>query len=64
MSQHNNSSTVRPQNQAAVFPPRRDYVSLSIKDLIDARDAHQVYLSTLQNVVATAIGRYLIHEDD
>jgi hypothetical protein len=35
-----------------------------MKDLIDARDAYQVYLSTLPNVVATAIGRYLIHEDD
>jgi len=47
-----------------VFPPRRDYISLSVKDLLDARDAYHVYLSTLDNVVATAIGRYLIHEKD
>lgn len=46
------------------FPPRRDYASLSIRDLLDAREAYHVYLSTLENVVATAIGRYLIHEDD
>jgi len=56
--------TRRPVNQPVIFPPRRDYVSLSVKDLIDARDAYHVYLGTLQNVVATAIGRYLIHEDD
>jgi len=46
------------------FPPQRDYASLSIKDLLDAREAYHVYLSTLENVVATAIGRYLIHQDD
>jgi hypothetical protein len=46
------------------FPPRRDYASLSLKDLIEARDAHHVHLSSLENVVATAVGRYLIHERD
>src|SRR5262245_40920150 len=46
------------------FPPRRDYSSLSIRDLLDAREAYHVYLSTLENVVATAIGRYLIYRDD
>ena len=46
------------------FPPRRDYSSLSMRDLLDAREAYHVYLSTLENVVATAIGRYLIHRDD
>lgn len=51
-------------SRPVVFPPRRDYVSLSIKDLLDARDAYHIYLSTLPNVVATAIGRYLIHEKD
>jgi hypothetical protein len=56
--------TRRPTNDVAVFPPRRGYASLSMKDLLDARDAYHVYLSTLENVAATAIGRYLIHEDD
>jgi hypothetical protein len=46
------------------FPPRRDYASLSMQDLLDARDAYHVYLSTLENVAATAIGRYLIRKDD
>jgi len=56
--------TRRPTARAIVFPPRRDYVSLSLKDLLDAREAYHVFLSSLENVVATAIGRYFIHEDD
>ena len=56
--------TRRPASPPRVFPPRRDYASLSIKDLLDARDAYHVHLSTLSNVVATAIGRYFIHEKD
>ena len=56
--------TRRPPGPPAIFPPRRGYVSLSIKDLLDARDAYHVHLSLLDNVVATAIGRYLIHEKD
>jgi hypothetical protein len=56
--------TVLPVSRVRPFPPRRDYASLSIKDLLDARDAYHVYLSTLDNVVATAVGRYLIHKDD
>jgi hypothetical protein len=46
------------------FPPKRDYSSLSVKDLLDARDAYHVHLSHLANVVATAIGRYRIRHDD
>lgn len=56
--------TIRPVSRNTTFPPRRDYSSLSIKDLLDARDAYHLYLSTLDNVVATAIGRYLIHHED
>lgn len=56
--------TRRPPVPSRIFPPRRDYASLSIKDLLDAREAYQVHLSILNNVVATAIGRYCIHEDD
>jgi len=56
--------TRRPQGHVSVFPPRRDYTSLAIKDLLDAREAYHVYLSTVENVVATAIGRYFIHQDD
>src|SRR5712664_3941183 len=51
-------ATTRP------FPPRRDFSSLSMLDLLEAREAYHVYLSGLENVVATAIGRYRIHEKD
>jgi hypothetical protein len=56
--------TSRPPALSRIFPPRRDFASLSIKDLLDAREAYHVHLSILNNVVATAIGRYCIHEDD
>lgn len=64
MRQAMTTQTTRPVSPVQTFPPRRDYASLSIKDLLDARDAYQVYFSSLKNVVATAVGRYLIHEDD
>jgi hypothetical protein len=53
-----------PAPPAPVFPPRRDFSSLSVVDLLQAREAYHVYLASLENVVATAIGRYLIREDD
>ena len=31
--------TGRPKAPARIFPPRRDYASVSIKDLLDAREA-------------------------
>lgn len=46
------------------FPPRRDYSSLSVRDLIEARDAYHLHLAHLTNVTATAVGRYRIHQDD
>jgi len=46
------------------FPPRRDFSSLSVRDLVEARDAYHLHLLHLANVTATAIGRYRIHEDD
>ena len=56
--------TRRPVSSKSVFPPRRDYASLSLKDLLDAREEYHVYLAQLDNVIATAIGRYCIHQDD
>ena len=44
------------------FPPPRDYASLSVRDLLDARDAYHLHLSHLSNVVATAVGRYRTQE--
>lgn len=46
------------------FPPPYRYSSLSIKDLLDARDAYHWHLSHLTNVVSTAIGRYRIRKGD
>lgn len=37
---------------------------LEIKDLLEAREAYHLHLLHLPNVVATAIGRYLIRESD
>ena len=56
--------TRRPVTRARPFPPPRDFSSLSIRDLLDARDAYRVHLSSLENVSATAIGRFLIHKED
>lgn len=56
-------NTVEP-SRPRPFPPRRDYASLSIRDLVEAREAYHVHLSGLENVVATAIGRYRIHNQD
>src|SRR5260221_4483091 len=55
--------SLRPMTPQRSFPPQRDYTSVSVKDLLEAREAYHVYLSTLGNVVATGIGRYLIHEE-
>jgi hypothetical protein len=54
----------RPADLPPPFPPRVDFTSLSLRDLLDARDAYHVHLSHMENVVATAVGRYLIHQDD
>jgi hypothetical protein len=43
---------------------KRDFSSLSIKDLLDAREAYHVHLAHLDSVYATAIGRYLIRDTD
>lgn len=46
------------------FPPRRNFSSLSLKDLLEAREAYHVHLTHLQNVIGTAIGRYRIRAKD
>lgn len=56
----NTSTLSRPRP----FPPRRDFASLSMLDLIEAREAYHVYLSGLENVVATAIGRFRFNAKD
>lgn len=42
----------------------RKFNSLSLRDLIEARDLYHVHLINKRNVIATAIGRYLIRRND
>lgn len=42
----------------------KDFMSLTVRDLLEARDAYHVHLSGLENVEATAIGRYRIRKDE
>ena len=46
------------------FPAKRELRSLSIRDLLEAREAYHLHLAHLENVVATAIGYYRIRRDD
>src|SRR5437762_14386145 len=46
------------------FPPRRNFSSLSVKDLLEAREAYHVHLMHLTNVIGTAVGRYRIRIND
>lgn len=45
-------------------PYARRYASLSISDLLDAREAVHVHFMQMENVFATAIGLYRIRKDD
>jgi hypothetical protein len=43
----------------------KDYFgALRVRDLVEARDAYHVHLMNKSNVVATALGRYLIRDED
>src|SRR5262245_59237144 len=42
----------------------RPFLSLEIRALMDARAAYHLHLAHLDNVFATAVGRYLIRDDD
>ena len=46
------------------FPMKQNIHSLSIKDLLEARELFHTHLYNLQNVVATAIGLYRIRKTD
>ena len=41
-----------------------DFSAVSVRDLLEAREAYHVHLMHLDNVVGTAIGRYLIRKGD
>lgn len=44
--------------------PAKNFSALSLQDLLRARDLFHVHLMNKQNVVATAVGRYLIRKTD
>jgi hypothetical protein len=44
--------------------PLTDFHSLSLRDLLEARDLYHLHLTERKGVVATAIGRYLIRQND
>jgi hypothetical protein len=46
------------------FSRRVDFHALSVQDLAEARDTYHVHLANLENVVGTALGRYLIRRGD
>lgn len=45
-------------------PYARNFASLSLKDLLDAREASHVHFMQMENVFATAIGLYRIRKGD
>ena len=47
-----------------VLNPERNYSSLSVKDLLEARDHYHWHLTHMKNVVGTAVGLYYIRETD
>ena len=53
-----------PVHGGEVVDPRNKFSHLAIRDLIEARDQFHVHLMNKKNVVATAIGRYLIRLTD
>lgn len=46
------------------FIRKREFSSLSVQDLLEARDHYHVHISNLPNVIGTAVGRYRIRKDD
>ena len=46
------------------FGPREDFHSLSVQDLLEARDHYHVHLSHRENVIGTAVGLYRIRVED
>src|SRR5262245_8300475 len=46
------------------FGANVSFSSLSVRDLLDAREAYHVHLTNLENVISTAIGRYRIRRRD
>jgi len=46
------------------FARRTEFKSLTVQDLLEARDRYHVHIANLPHVVGTAVGRYRIRKDD
>jgi len=59
-------STTTTKRSAADRPSgnSRQFSSLSLRDLLDAREMFHVHLMNKRNVIATAVGRYRIRKSD
>src|SRR5262245_42811843 len=49
---------------ADILSTEKNYRSLSLRDLLQARDLYHYHLLNKPNVVGTAVGLYLIRNDD
>jgi hypothetical protein len=55
---------VRRERQRSFSPGEDRFPALSLRDVLEARDAYHVHLLNQPNVVATAVGRYLIRFEE
>ena len=46
------------------FSAHRAFGALSVGDLLEAREHYHVHLSNKENIIATAIGKFLIRKGD
>ena len=53
-----------PADTHRFSPVERRYPSLSLVDVLEARDAYHIHLLSQPNVVATAVGRYLVRAEE
>jgi hypothetical protein len=54
----------RKDGRRAFSPSEERFPALSLRDVLEARDAYHVHLLSQPNVVATAVGRYLIRVEE
>ena len=54
----------RNRPRRAFSPSEERFPALSLRDVLEARDAYHVHLLNQPNVVATAVGRYLIRVEE
>src|SRR5258707_745085 len=55
---------IRQGEKMSPLSAQQNFQSLSLKDLLEARDLYHWHLSNKANVVGTAVGLYLIRKSD